>query len=96
MTLEEMFVEKYTQMEKTIAILEKKNEELKELLDEATEEVEVYEAFIAFLQKHIKGRSYGVFIEFPSFAEDHEKCVEELSTFFEIENEDDCESEDEE
>lgn len=95
MTLEEMFVEKYHQMENKISALEKSIASLNESLEEKSEELDSYEAFIAFLQEHICVRSYGVFIEFPNFKEDHKDCVEELSTFFDIGDVEDEEAEDE-
>lgn len=84
MTVEELFVERYTQMEKKVADLEEVIEDKEELLEQKRDEVADYESLFCILKKHLKRDQYGISIELKNYIEADKDDIELLIDFFEL------------
>ncbi len=88
MTVEELFVERYIQMERKIADLEEVIEDKEELLEQKRDEVADYESLFCslfcILKKRLKRDQYGISIELKNYIEADKDDMELLIDFFEL------------
>jgi hypothetical protein len=84
MTVEELFVERYIQMEKKVADLEEVIEDKEELLEQKRDEIFEYENLVSILKKHLSRDKYGITIELKNYIEKDKDDLDFLCDFFEL------------